>query len=417
VAAAVLCLLLAAACTSGPDVPELDRLDAPTETPPVDVPAETAAPSPSDLSGLTGRLAVIDAARTLSTMAPDGSDVVVLAESERGRTLVRQPAWAPDGSRLAWVDLEADGDEVVGAVATASPDGSRASEHPTAVAPFYLSWDPTSSRVAYLGSSAPGEIGFGVVEVAGARRGTPLENGQPFYLSWAPDGERLLVHVGEDRLETLGLDGSLTTVAERPGLFRAPVWTADGRTFVYATRRDDGTQRLVVHGVDHRRGESLLAFDGLLTFVVSPDGDRIAYQIIEQDGSAPLRVTDMTGRQTVEITDEPTAAFSWSPDGERLLWLDPEPEPGTFWYRWGIWDGASSFRTPRFVPSLLYVDEYVPFFEQYAQSSTLWSPDGSAFAYPGRAEDGAEGIWVQEVRPDRSPVLVADGEYVAWSPA
>ena len=31
-------------------------------------------------------------------------------------------------------------------------------------------------------------------------------------------------------------------------------------------------------------------------------------------------------------------------------------------------------------------------FEQYAQSMSLWSPDSSAFAYPGTSEDGQEGI-------------------------
>lgn len=47
---------------------------------------------------------------------------------------------------------------------------------------------------------------------------------------------------------------------------------------------------------------------------------------------------------------------------------------------------------------------------------SLWSPDGSAFAYPGINENGDEGIWIQSARPDRAPVLVADN-FVAWSPA
>ena len=47
---------------------------------------------------------------------------------------------------------------------------------------------------------------------------------------------------------------------------------------------------------------------------------------------------------------------------------------------------------------------------------SLWSPDSSAFAYPGMNEDGEEGIWIQSARPDRAAVLVADGDFVAWSP-
>jgi len=47
---------------------------------------------------------------------------------------------------------------------------------------------------------------------------------------------------------------------------------------------------------------------------------------------------------------------------------------------------------------------------------SLWSPDSRAFAYPGVNEDGEEGIWIQSARPDRAPVLVAEGDFVAWSP-
>jgi TolB protein len=82
-----------------------------------------------------------------------------------------------------------------------------------------------------------------------------------------------------------------------------------------------------------------------------------------------------------------------------------------------VWDGTSSFVTPRFAPSRLISVEYLQFFEQYAQSMRLWSPDSRAFAYPGTSEDGQEGIWIQSARPDRAPVLVAEGDFVAWSPA
>jgi TolB protein len=81
-----------------------------------------------------------------------------------------------------------------------------------------------------------------------------------------------------------------------------------------------------------------------------------------------------------------------------------------------VWDGTSSFVTQRIALSRLISVEYLQFFEQYAQSMRLWSPDSRAFAYPGMSEDGQEGIWIQSARPDRAPVLVAEGDFVAWSP-
>lgn len=409
-----LVLVVAASCTSESErrAPDVD-LEAP-EDPSPGGPAPTV---PSEVAGLSGRLVVVDAAGDLVTVRPDGTDKVVLDEVVPGLSQVRQPTWSPDGARVAWVRVEASEEGGVSSVvATAGREGGHRSESTTGTVPFYLFWDPTSSRIAYLGPSGPDAIELGVVEADGDGEAAPLDTGRPYYLSWAPEGDQLLVHVGEDRLDRLALDGSLTAVADQPGTFTAPVWTADGRTFVYASVEPDG-QRLLVHDVGAEAGRALVRFDGLINFVVSPDGGRIAFQVLEEEGSLPLSVLTVGTGDTVEVTDAPTAAFFWSPDGERLLVLDPDPSAERFWYRWGVWDGTSSFVTPRFVPSLLLAGEYLPFFGQYAQSMSLWSPDGTAFAYPGTDEDGEMGIWVQSALPNRAPVRVAEGDVVAWSPA
>ena len=110
-------------------------------------------------------------------------------------------------------------------------------------------------------------------------------------------------------------------------------------------------------------------------------------------------------------------AFFWSPDGTRLLHLVLETAPGSVWFRWGVWDGESSFTTARFFPSEVFVRDYLQFFEQYAQSMTPWAPDGSAFTYAGTGESGASGVWIQPARAGIEPVLVTDGVFAAWSPA
>ncbi|HET8527166.1 MAG TPA: hypothetical protein VFM81_11095 [Actinomycetota bacterium] len=417
-----LLLLLATACTSERDLPELRHVDIPSPTaeasgdetsPEPEGPAPTV---PTEVAALAGRLAVLDEGGNLVTMDPDGSREVVLAEIEPGLSEVRQPSWSRDGSRLAWVHLEVNEANALSvSVATSTDQGKKGTESRTLIVPFYLSWDPTSSRIAYLGSPSPDQIELGILELAGPSSGTPLDTGQPFYLSWGPRGDELLVHVGDRGLERLDLDGKLSTVADRPGTFSVPVWTADGRSFVYASTRA-GQQQLVVQDADAVRGRSVLPFEGLITFVVSPDGKRIAFEAFEGGDALPLTVVDVASGETTEVTDQSIAAFYWSPDGERLLYLDPDPAEDQVWFRWGVWDGRRVFTTPRFIPSQRMLDEYFPFFEQYAQSMSLWSPDGTAFAYPGMAENGDAGIWIQSARSDRAPVLIADGDFVAWSP-
>jgi TolB protein len=398
-----LLIALVAGCTEEParDLPAVD-LDSPG------APAATG-------SVAVGRLVVIDDLGNLVTLAPDGSDEILLDEAAPGQHAVQQPTWSPDGRRLAWVRVLAGEGGGSAALVTSAPDGTAPSEVATPVTPFYLSWDPTSTRIAYLGPVAPDDIQLGVVEVSEGEV-TPLDAGRPLYLSWDPTGRRLLVHVGTERLDRLDLDGTLATVHPRPGSFNVPVWTRDGRSYVYALG-DGERQQLVIHDVERRRGRALVRFGGSIQFVVSPDGHRVAFQVTHDGRSVgPLSVVDRDTGETETIADGVAPAFFWSPDGTRLLHLGIDVAPERVWFRWHVWDGGSSFTTPRFAPAQPFGRDFLQFFEQYSQSTRLWSPDGSAFTYAGLLETGEQGVWVQQAMPDTAPIRVSDGVFSAWSP-
>ena len=163
------------------------------------------------------------------------------------------------------------------------------------------------------------------------------------------------------------------------------------------------------------------------TFVLRPDGGAVAYQLLgEGDGdffdrraTQPgdgVRVVDVRSGNTRRATSIRAMTFWWSPDGERLLALAPEPgSPGRSRSVWQVWEGGRTNEAQgRHSPTIEVLRDYAPFFTQYANSATPWAPDGSAFAYPAQGSDGTDRTVVQEV--GGRPVTIGEGVYVTWSP-
>jgi len=82
---------------------------------------------------------------------------------------------------------------------------------------------------------------------------------------------------------------------------------------------------------------------------------------------------------------------------------------------WRVWEDGAVSEYASFTPDPQWFARFVPFFDQYAQSMTLWSPEGDAFAFPG-AIGGETGVWVQYLDQE-VPVRVSSGSWVAWGPA
>lgn len=385
----------------------------------------TGSAAPDGPSGALPSLATFPGPITgdrLLVLMDDGSILTVDREGGAGIPLrgeedldleTRQPVWSPDGALVAWVEIGTAVPPASSTLVTSRPDGSSRREVVVDTATFFLQWDPTSSRLAYLGSFR-GAVGMGIADTGadGGPVASTLGVGQPFYLSWGPEGDRLLIHVGTDTLGTLDLTGNLEPIADQPGMFHAPVWLEDGR-FVYAVL-DGERQVLIVREGDRPR--ELVRFQGAIEFVVNPDGHRIAYRVDEGEGFGTVSVVGIDSGRSRTVSDLPTSAFHWSPDGRRLLLMTSAEGDDPTTHRWHVWDGKETNPVgPAFVPSPTYLRDYMPFFGQFAQTMTLWSPDGRSFAFPGLIGDRA-GIWVQDLDAEEPAFVLEGGSVVAWSP-
>ncbi len=137
-------------------------------------------------------------------------------------------------------------------------------------------------------------------------------------------------------------------------------------------------------------------------------------------------------------------AFFWSPDSQSLAYVSPvrvreagtfdasyhpadlnrPVQQGEFRLRWSVLntDSGSSTVLSLFAPTdpLLYLLTY---FDQFAQSHRLWSPDSRYLVYAERNNSGNGGqspgggtvSILDTTAPDAVPFTVADGVLGIWS--
>lgn len=380
--------------------------------------------SPAEVA-LTNRLLVIDSDGNIITVDPDGTDRLALTEDASATYQYLQPTWSPSAHQIAWTEVDTSGDEQLIKLVTVSFNGEDRAEAEVPYAPFYIFWSPRGDKLAYLSNwdrfNVP-SMALRVAEVPSSQDDPALKvrtlaEGSPFYFSWDPSGDRMITHIDNERLQLQTLDGVQTAFETESGDFPAPHWTREGEKLIYAVA-EGGVQRLVVSDLNGEIEQELTDFGSRIAFSVSPDSQQVAYVVTDAAVSmaalGSLYVVDMNSLATRELTTRPTVAFFWSPDGSKLAYLTAENSSQGLRFRWNVWDGAASRDYGSFLPSRLFFQNYLAFFDQYAQSMNLWAPDGSAFAYPG-VRNRLSGIWVQHL-DEETPRWIGRGSFVAWSP-
>lgn len=405
----------------------------PTPVPTSDT-AEAASGSGTGLPAIgpvaESRIVVASAAGGIYLVDGDGSARVDLASAGTGVAL--HPVWRPDGRRVAWSLADATGFSVM----SSNADGSELRRAQSPFGGYFGSWDPTSSTLGFLGPAAPGT---GLVFDAGTGAAIPgvVDSDTFYFFSWSPDGRQWIVHSGSG-FRIKGIDGSTTPLNLDGGRFRAPVWAPDG-TILLTVLGPEGNVIVRLDPVQETASEIFQGGDET-NFVLDPTGRYLAVQTTELvqpgteagtvstetvstrrqpqpfDTTASVVIIDLESGAIIDVVATETGGLWWSPDGTKLAILAPHA-PETRLVHWTIWSQAETFSTAPFRLTQLYAQAYVPFFDQFAQSVTPWSPDGTRFVYPGISTDDESGIFVQEAQPGSQATLIAeDGILAFWSP-
>lgn len=259
----------------------------------------------------------------------------------------------------------------------------------------------------------------------------------PFYYSFSPDGQKMLWHRFARQLDVYDVKGDAATkLDDDPGAFQAPMWSpvpGDERLLFAIKGSETGRTDIVIADGDER--QTLLSNQAEpVSFAWSPD----ALHIASVAGSEKLRVTEVkTGRTVATSQEQNIIAHFWSPQSDRVAYLiitrdaitttsySPngntsdgtgrlaQAPPTLTWFVLDIKTGKAETLTS-FIPTrdMIY---YLNFFDQFARSHSLWSPDGRYLAYGSLERSGASNVMLADTRNPGKSVLVSDGAIGIWS--
>jgi Tol biopolymer transport system component len=343
-------------------------------------------------------LLVVGGDRSLTLLGGDGAGRT-LAEDVSAE-LFHYPSTSRDGSRVVYISRDPSG-TALAALDLAS--GERVELYrSTGSPPLYAAWSPDGRHVSFLATRTGGGLEIYIVPADGsaeaARIGTAAGAS---YFAWRPDGAQLLLHTSgrpsDSRVATFE-PGNPEPLSQRddPGFFQAPAWSED-------RVGPDGEPTVVA-------SEKQAA----ILFSRAPGSDHLAYVTVSPSGFGALKVVDGAGGEvrTLSRPDESIPGFFWSPDGSQIAYLTfSRGESGAPEFTWHLVgrDGGEVRDLVSFTPSQAFAG-LVGYFDAYAISLELWSPDGRSIVYgsddgvyaldvasgaPTRQADGVLGLWVR----------------------
>jgi Tol biopolymer transport system component len=298
------------------------------------------------------------------------------------------PAWSPDGSRIAFISLRNEtrkpsdcGDACNSEIYVMNADGSRVTRQTNNTTP---DWNPHWRPQLSLVSQALAVPTITPTPLAAITAGG---RGQLTY--WAQVGSPVNIYLVD--LNGTAKDAQVLAQGE------APSWSPDGNQIAYVTYPSGGGGEITILDISSGQSRKLTQSTDNNEWepAWSPDGKLIAFSRDHQE--IDVINADGTNEQRLFSGKETYYAPGWSPDGTRLVFLKGS---GDF--------GASLMTANRDGSGMREVAADADW-----SSPGDWSPDGRWIAY-GCSQQGGQ---VCLIRPDGSSEKVLTRESTNGSPS
>ena len=355
------------------------------------------------------------------------------------------PTWSPDSESIGFVGLSGKGSETSAGVFIASvEDKAKKVFSSDSERPFYLYWSPDNTNLGFLSSSADGNsmILQSVAKTQPER--TIIDTGTPYYWSWAPDGKTMIVHTGSaqssapEHLAFLQMGNAVSEdgLDTSPATFQAPAWSPDGTHILMTQVNDQKKNEIIATDGQGKLEKPIGTYDLNTAFAWSSQSDRVAYiegkEQIAAGVLGALHVVDVNTGKDLFQDDDNVIAFFWSPDGEKIAYFIPKTESDSSSGTNG--QNSSDTQAQQILLQLKVLDvksgkskdlfifqptdqflAILPYFDQYHQSATIWSPDNYNMVLPVISTAGNPSLAIVPANGQLEPRIMAQGYLAFWS--
>ena len=316
----------------------------------------------------------------------DGSGMIQLTDDQGDDS---DPAWSPDGSKLAFTSRRDAQHDIF--VVNADGTGLRritndalGEEEPT--------WSPDGNELAFT-SFRDGQHDIFVIYADGTGR-MQITNDElkEVELTWSPEGSELAFLAYLDvrasgnpaHIYTVDFDGSNhTQVTDEPSSHSEPTWSPDGSQIAFVAGGDDwgltvmnsdGSEQALLY--PRIRNDELGGWSDVESPAWSPDGKTIAFAAQPWHGGLladlELYMINVDGSGLTRLTYRDGDDFNptWSPDGSKLAFESLLPVDRQYYV------------TPDIYVMVDFAPNQLPLTDNaYSDVVPAWSPDGTRIAY------------------------------------